>query len=193
MTEHPGAFPAMPPVTSAEIVIRRSPLRWFWSVSALVACGALLWGCANVLVISQLDTDLSAAESQRLMERRRIQIPDSFEFVGMRRFGCPPLAGMCGYVGSYVAPAEQLPDYRSMYTDPTHRQPLRPVTCAELKKQLGFDPATRTGDNDWKFDCTNAIDLFASLPYGDEVHGYPTLTIARDAQFATIYYYTRPS
>ncbi|MFE7720991.1 hypothetical protein ACFU44_18340 [Nocardia rhizosphaerihabitans] len=110
----------------------------------------------------------------------------------MRRFDCPPLAGMCGYVGSYIAPTERFPDYRSIFTVPTHHQPLRPVTCAELTKQVGFEPTTRTGDNDWKFDCTNAIDLFASAPC-NLVNDYPGVTIARDSRFAVIYFYSRPS
>ncbi|MFD4427973.1 hypothetical protein [Nocardia sp. NPDC058497] len=193
MDKRPDEFPAMIPVTTAEVVTRRSPLRWFWSILALLTCGAMLWGCASVLVVPRLDTDLSAEESQQLMERRRIQMPDSFELVRMRRFGCPALAGMCGYVGSYIAPAERFSDYQSMFTDPTHHRPLRAVTCAELKKQVGFEPTTKTGDHDWKFDCTNAIDLFASWPYGNLVNDYPLFTIARDSRFATIYFYSRPS
>ncbi|MFF1751862.1 hypothetical protein [Nocardia sp. NPDC058244] len=183
----------MDPVTRAEGASRRPPRRWFWPVLALVTCGALLWGCAYTVVSPRLDTDLTAAESQRLMERRGIRIPYLFELVRMRRFGCPPLAGMCGYVGSYIAPAERFPNYRSIFPDPTYHQPLRPVTCAELTRQVGFGPGTRTGDNDWKFDCANAIELFASTPYGNLVNDYPEITIARDARFAVIYIYSRPS
>ncbi|WP_446225187.1 hypothetical protein ACTWPB_08800 [Nocardia sp. IBHARD005] len=134
---------------------------------------------------------MSDEEAQRLTDRHSIRIPDSFELVRMRRFGCPPLAGMCGYVGT--APAERFPDYQSMFTDQAYPRPLRTVTCAELTKQLGFDPTTKGGDNDWKFDCTNAIELFASSPYGNIRPDYPEVTIARDSQFATIYLYQRPS
>ncbi|MFD6388677.1 hypothetical protein [Nocardia sp. NPDC060259] len=78
-------------------------------------------------------------------------------------------------------------------TDPTRHQPLRPVTCAELTKQVGFEPTTRTGDNDWNFDCTNSIDLFARAPYGNLVNDYPGVTIARDSRFAVLYFYSRSS
>ncbi|WP_378740883.1 hypothetical protein [Nocardia brasiliensis] len=196
MTQRPRSFEDfLPtgPVMSAEIVSRRSRFRWFWSVLALVTCGALLWGCASAFVIRTLDTDLSAEEAQRVMEKHEIRIPDSFELVRMRRFGCPVLAGMCGYVGSYIAAAERFPDYRSIFTDPTYHQPLRKVTCAELKKQVGIELAPTRGDNNWNFDCTNAIELFASEPYGNLANDYPELTIARDSQFATIYLYQRPS
>lgn len=141
----------------------------------------------------RLDKNLSADEAQWVMERNSVRIPYLFELVGMRRFECPALAGMCGYVGSYVAPAERFPHYRSVYLDPTYHQPLQKVTCAELKRRLGFDPATRRGDNDWKFDCENAIELFASLPYGNISRDYPEVTIARDTQFATLYFYSRPT
>ncbi|MFE5476330.1 hypothetical protein ACFQ9R_11530 [Nocardia sp. NPDC056541] len=139
----------------------------------------------------KLDKDLSAEEARRVMERRSVWIPDSFELVSMRRFGCPPLAGMCGYAGSYVAPAEHFPDYRAMYTDSTYTQPLQKITCAELTKRLGFEPTTER--TDWNFDCANAIELFASSPYGDIRADYPQVTIVRDSRFATIHFYSRPS
>ncbi|MBF6542548.1 hypothetical protein [Nocardia brasiliensis] len=184
----------MSTVPSSAVMPRRSRFRWFWAILTLVTCGALLWGCAAVFVIPTLDTDLTVEEAQGKMDKVHIRIPDTFELVGMRRFGCPGWApGTCGYVGSYVGPADQLPDHQTIFTDPTYHQPLRTVTCAELKKQIGFEPATKSGENDWKFDCANAIELFASTPYADSRHDYPELTLARDSQVATIYFYQRPT
>ncbi|MFI6996381.1 hypothetical protein [Nocardia sp. NPDC050175] len=191
----------MSTVPSSAVMPRRSRFRWFWAILTLVTCGALLWGCAAVFVIPTLDTGLSPEEAQRKLDKVHIRIPESFELVRMRRFDCPGWApGMCGYIGSYVGPADQLPDHQTIFTDPTYHQPLRPVTCAELRKQLGFEltrgmPFTRakSGDNDWKFDCANAIELFASEPYAGRENDYPELTIARDSQVATIYFYERPS
>ncbi|MGY0499059.1 hypothetical protein ACWZHB_11240 [Nocardia sp. FBN12] len=140
----------------------------------------------------KLEKNLSVDEARRVMERNKIRIPGTFDLVSMRRFGCPPLAGMCGYVGSYAGPADRFPHPRSIYSDPTYNRPLQKVTCAELTKRLGFDPTTMRGDNDWKFDCTNTIELFASAPYGGISPDYPEVTIARDARTATIYFYSRP-
>ncbi|MFC9659710.1 hypothetical protein ACFVJ5_05685 [Nocardia sp. NPDC127606] len=141
----------------------------------------------------KLDKDLSVEEARRVMERQSIWIPDSFELVSMRRFGCPPLAGMCGYAGSYVAPAEHFPDHRAVHTDSTYTQPLQKITCAELTERLGFEPTPQRSANGWKFDCANAIEWFASSPYGDISPDYPQVTIVRDPQFATIHFYSRPS
>ncbi|WP_280430093.1 hypothetical protein [Nocardia brasiliensis] len=196
MTQREGGFadfPAMGPAPSPEIAPRRSRLRWFWSVLVLMTCGSLLWGCVSVVVVPFMDQDLSSEEARRVMEKHQIRLSDSFELVRMRRFNCPALAGMCGYAGTYVAPADQFPDYQSIFTDPTYHRPLRKLSCADLQKQVGVESMTKRGDNAWNFDCTNAIELFASAPYDGFDHDYPELTIARDSQFATIYLYQRDS
>lgn len=163
------------------MVYRRLGSRWFGCVLALVTCGALLFGCGAVFVIPTLDTDLSAEDAQRLMERKHIRIPDSFSLVRMRQFGCPVLAGGCGYEGSYVAPAERFSDSLSIFSDETRSVQSHNVTCAELKAKPNAQA--------WKFDCSNAIEMQVSAPYGP---GWNYLVVARDLHFAEIYLYQSP-
>ncbi|WP_067824771.1 hypothetical protein [Nocardia inohanensis] len=175
-------------------------LRWLWVTMALVTtCGLLMAGCVAMNVIDRLDKDLSTAEARRQMERSHIHIPESFRLINMRRFGCPALAGACGYRGSFVASAENFPELRNPFTDATHHRPLQKVTCPELRERVDFMPTGKKSDDDWNFDCAGAIELFASTPYDTPagvtgtVHSYPEITIARDSQFATLYFYSSPS
>ncbi|WP_433578087.1 hypothetical protein [Nocardia brasiliensis] len=52
---------------------------------------------------------------------------------------------------TYVGPADQFPDYQSIFTDPTYHRPLRKVTCAELHDGFEHDYPELTIARDSRF------------------------------------------
>lgn len=104
---------------------------WLARVCTLGAVLAVL--AAPVLVVYDLapDRDMSARDAGDKLGDSGIRIPDSFGFVGMRRFDCPAMSGDCGYAARYSATADRFSDYQQMFAGGKLAAPQR-LTCAEL-------------------------------------------------------------